>query len=163
WRSVREQNLDGSATEAGDKWASACKREGGRVRQRPAGRDGPHDRGYCAARVRTHPAGTAGLPASLLVSPLRLAYYRGVTQPFWEFPVALPRNAFSARDAARAGDLWRAFQEVAVGASTRAGWSARRFSEAGTAFVVRTMSVRHARETYYGEPLHARTWVCRFR
>ncbi len=77
--------------------------------------------------------------------------------------MALPRHAFSARDAARAGDLWRAFQEAAVGASTRAGWSARRFSEAGTAFVVRTMTVRHERETYYGEELEARTWVCRFR
>ncbi|MCA9575284.1 MAG: thioesterase [Polyangiales bacterium] len=86
-----------------------------------------------------------------------------MTQPVWEFPIELPRHAFSMRDAARAGDLWRAFQEAAVGASSRAGWSARRFREAGTAFVVRTMTVSHQRETYYGEPLHARTWVCRFR
>lgn len=86
-----------------------------------------------------------------------------MTQAVWEFPIALPRHAFSMRDAARAGDLWRAFQEAAVGASSRAGWSARRFSEAGTAFVVRTMTVQHRRETYYGEPLRARTWVCRFR
>ena len=28
--------------------------------------------------------------------------------------VHLPRHAFSARDTARAGDIWRAFQEVAV-------------------------------------------------
>ena len=86
-----------------------------------------------------------------------LRYAPSMTEPVWEFPVALPRHAFSARDAARAGDLWRAFQEAAVGASSRAGWSARRFSEAGTAFVVRTMTVRHHRETYYGEPLHAPT------
>jgi acyl-CoA thioesterase FadM len=97
------------------------------------------------------------------VAVAALRYAPSMTEPVWEFPVALPRHAFSARDAARAGDLWRAFQEAAVGASSRAGWSARRFSEAGTAFVVRTMTVRHHRETYYGEPLHARTWVCRFR
>ena len=81
----------------------------------------------------------------------------------WEFPIALPRHAFSARDAARAADLWRAFQEAAVTASSNAGWTPRRFAQAGTAFVVRRMTVRHHRETYYGESLAARTWVCRFR
>lgn len=86
-----------------------------------------------------------------------------VTRPVWELPAHLPRHAFSARDAARAGDVWRAFQEVAVSASSMAGWPPRRFAEVGTAFVVRSMTVVHHRETWYGEPLRARTWVWRFR
>jgi acyl-CoA thioesterase FadM len=86
-----------------------------------------------------------------------------VTEPVWEFPLGLPRHAFSARDAARAGDVWRCFQEAAVEASTRAGWPPQRYRETRTAFVVRTMTVRHFREAEYGEPTRARTWVSRFR
>lgn len=80
----------------------------------------------------------------------------------WEVPLRLPRNAFTPRDVARAGDIWRACQDAAVTASTRAGWSPMRYREAGTAFVVRSMTVRHDRETLYGEELTARTWVTRF-
>lgn len=75
----------------------------------------------------------------------------------------LPRHAFSVRDAARAGDVWRAFQEVAVEGSTRAGWPPLRYRSEGAAFVMRTMTVVHHREALYGEPLTARTWVRRFR
>lgn len=86
-----------------------------------------------------------------------------MTHAVWEVPIALPRHAFSPRDAARAGDVWRTFQEAAVEASTRAGWSPRRFREQGTAFVVRSMTVEHHRETHYGERLTARTWVWKFK
>ncbi len=81
----------------------------------------------------------------------------------WEFPLRLPRHAFSVRDAARAADVWRAFQEAAVEASTRAGWPPQRYRETRTAFIVRAMTVRHFREAEYGERTRARTWVSRFR
>lgn len=77
--------------------------------------------------------------------------------------VHLPRHAFSARDAARAGDLWRAFQEVAVEASTAAGWPPSRYRDENVAFVVRSMTVVHAREALYGERLTGSTWVSRMR
>lgn len=80
-----------------------------------------------------------------------------------ETPVHLPRHAFSARDAARAGDLWRAFQEVAVEASTAAGWPPSRYRDEDVAFIVRSMTVVHAREALYGERLAGRTWVSRMR
>ena len=86
-----------------------------------------------------------------------------MSRPVWEFPLRLPRHAFSPRDAARAGDVWRCFQEAAVEASTRAGWPPARYREVGTAFVVRKMAVVHHREASYGEQTHARTWVWRFR
>jgi acyl-CoA thioesterase FadM len=86
-----------------------------------------------------------------------------VTEPVWQFPLVLPRHAFSPRDAARAADVWRACQDVAVEASDRAGWPPQRFREARTAFIVRKMTVRHDRETTYGERLQARTWVGHFR
>lgn len=75
----------------------------------------------------------------------------------------LPRHAFSARDAARAGDVWRAFQEVAVEASTAAGWPPSRYRDENVAFIVRSMVVVHAREALYGERLAGRTWVSRMR
>jgi acyl-CoA thioesterase FadM len=86
-----------------------------------------------------------------------------VSEPFWEVPVLLPRHAFSPRDSARAGDVWRACQDVAVEASIRAGWGPTRYRELGSAFVVRTMAVVHHREPTYGERLVGRTWVSRFR
>lgn len=75
----------------------------------------------------------------------------------------IPRHAFSVRDAARAGDVWRAFQEIAVDASTDAGWPPKRYRDEGTAFIVRTMTVRHALEPYYGEALRGRSWISRMR
>ena len=79
------------------------------------------------------------------------------------FPAALPRHAFSARNAARAGDVWRSLQEVAVEASTRVGWPPMRYRAEGSAFVMRTMTVDHVREALYGEALEARTWVHAFK
>ncbi len=81
----------------------------------------------------------------------------------YRFPYALPRHAFSHRDAARAGDVWRAFQDIAVGAASRAGWPPGRFRDTGTAFVVRAMTVVHHRETSFGEPLDGASWVRSFR
>lgn len=75
----------------------------------------------------------------------------------------LPRNAFSPRETARAGDVWRACQDVAVRESIRVGWPPSRYRDEGTSFVVREMTVVHHRETTYGEALLARTWVSRFR
>lgn len=75
----------------------------------------------------------------------------------------LPRHAFSARDAARAGDVWRLFQEIAVEASTAGGWPPSRYREERTAFVVRSMIVQHRHEITYGEPLSGTTWVARMR
>ncbi len=80
-----------------------------------------------------------------------------------ESSVHLPRHAFSARDAARAGDVWRAFQEVAVEASTAAGWPPSRYRDENVAFIVRSMTVVHAREALYGERLSGTTWVSRMR
>jgi acyl-CoA thioesterase FadM len=81
----------------------------------------------------------------------------------FEVSVALPRSAFSPREAARAGDVWRLFQDVAVGGSIRAGWPPARYREEGVSFIVRSMVVRHHREAIYGEPLTGSTWPSRFR
>lgn len=75
----------------------------------------------------------------------------------------LPRSAFSARDAARAGDVWRLLQEVAVEASTEGGWPPMRYRQERNAFVVRRMIVRHHGEATYGERLQASSWISRVR
>lgn len=80
-----------------------------------------------------------------------------------ELPLLLPRSAFSPREAARAGDVWRLFQDVAVGGSMKAGWPPERYREEGVSFIVRSMEVVHHRETLYGEPLTGRTWPSRVR
>lgn len=80
-----------------------------------------------------------------------------------EFAYELTRAAFSPRDAARAGDIWRAFQDVAVSAASRAGWSPSRMRDVRSAFVVRSMTVVHHREASFGEPLLARSWVRQWR
>lgn len=59
--------------------------------------------------------------------------------------------------------MWRSFQEIAVDASTEAGWPPKRYRDEGAAFIVRSMTVRHAQEPYYGEPLTGTTWVSRMR
>jgi len=79
-----------------------------------------------------------------------------------EFDVALPRHAFGPRETARAGEVWRALQQGAVIGSSRRGWPPARYREVGAAFVVRTMTVRHHRETAYGELTRVRTWVSGF-
>ncbi len=76
--------------------------------------------------------------------------------------VPLPRHAFSPREQARAADLWRVLQDVAVEASSMVGWPPARYRAAGTAFVVRAATVVHHREAHYGESVEARTWVWRF-
>lgn len=101
-----------------------------------------------------------------LVGAMRQAWYqRAVTDvpPLLRFVATLPRHAFSARNAARAGDVWRSLQEVAVEASTRVGWAPMRYRAEGSAFVMRTMTVDHVREARYGEALEARTWVHPFK
>jgi acyl-CoA thioesterase FadM len=80
-----------------------------------------------------------------------------------QFPVRLPRHAFSPRNAARAGDLWRAFQEVATEASAAVGWPPARYRECKVGFIVREMTAVHYRETPHGEPITATTWVRDFR
>lgn len=80
-----------------------------------------------------------------------------------DLPVRIPRYAFSPRNAARAGDLWRTLQEIATEASTVQGWPPERFTREGLGFVVREMVVVHHRETWHGESLNARTWVRDFR
>lgn len=77
--------------------------------------------------------------------------------------LTLPRNAFSARDAARAGDVWRALQDAAVVGSSRRGWPPSRYTAEQCAFVVREQTVVHDREIAFGEAVQGRTWVERFR
>ncbi len=77
--------------------------------------------------------------------------------------VVLPRSAFSPRETARAGDVWRLFQDVAVGGSIQAGWPPERYRAEGVSFVVRSMCVVHHAETIYGEALAGTTWPSRFR
>jgi acyl-CoA thioesterase FadM len=83
--------------------------------------------------------------------------------PMIEMTTTLPRHAFSARDAARAGDMWRLFQEVAIEASTRCGWPPMRYRQEQNAFIVRSVCARHDLEATYGEPLQCTTWVSRMR
>jgi acyl-CoA thioesterase FadM len=79
------------------------------------------------------------------------------------FPVTLQRHAFGPRLVARAGDVWRAMQDVVVDQSSSVGWTPERYVEAGTMFVVRTMTVKHEREVRIGEALMGRTWPSRAR
>jgi acyl-CoA thioesterase FadM len=75
------------------------------------------------------------------------------------YPLVLPRHAFSKREVARAGDLWRACQDIAVDASTRGGWPPVRYKAERTAYVMRSMVCVHARETSHGEALASQTWI----
>lgn len=78
-------------------------------------------------------------------------------------PVLLQRNSFGPRLVARAGDVWRAMQDVVVDHSTAVGWPPERYAATNSMFVVRTMTVRHFRELRIGEPLVGFTWVSRAR
>ena len=71
----------------------------------------------------------------------------------------VPRHACSPRDVARAGELWRLVQEVAILDATEAGWPPSRFREVGTGFVVRSLVGVHRREARYGDLLHGFTAV----
>jgi acyl-CoA thioesterase FadM len=75
----------------------------------------------------------------------------------------LPRSAFTPRESARAGDVWRLFQDIAVAGSISAGWPPIRYREERVSFVVRSMVVVHHRESIYGERVIGTTWPSRFR
>ncbi|MCB9593155.1 MAG: thioesterase family protein [Sandaracinaceae bacterium] len=81
----------------------------------------------------------------------------------YEMDITLPRSAFTPREVARAGDVWRAFQDVAVGGSSLAGWPPERYRAEGVSFIVRSMVVVHHRETVFGEPLRGTTWPSDFK
>ena len=75
----------------------------------------------------------------------------------------LPRNAFTAREVPRAGDVWRLCQDVATLASIRSGWPPSRFREESVAFIVYRMTMVHDATTAYGAILDTKTWVSRLR
>jgi acyl-CoA thioesterase FadM len=90
-------------------------------------------------------------------------YLKEVTNAVWEFPLILPRNAFTAREVPRAADVWRLCQDAATLASINSGWPASRFAAEGVAFIVYKQTVVHDAETPYGAVLDTKTWVSRFR
>ncbi|KPK12139.1 MAG: hypothetical protein AMJ62_16050 [Myxococcales bacterium SG8_38] len=90
-------------------------------------------------------------------------YGTAVPNAVWEFPLALPRNAFTAREVPRAGDIWRLCQDAAMLASIGAGWPPARFREESVAFIVYEMTLLHGVETPYGAVLDTKTWVSRLR
>lgn len=84
-------------------------------------------------------------------------------EPRYRAETHLPRHAFDPQGRARAGDIWRAFQELAVGASTANGWAPGRYREQRCAFVIRSMSVVHHGAALYGQRYVGETWVRRMR
>lgn len=74
-----------------------------------------------------------------------------------------PRIAFSAREVARPGEVWRLFQEAALEGSARCGWDAARWRAEQCAMVMRSMRVVHHRELAYGRDFTATTAVPRVR
>ena len=90
-------------------------------------------------------------------------YSIAVTRALCEFPLSLPRNAFTAREVPRAGDLWRLCQDAATLASIRAGWPPERFRVERVAFIVYKMTMLHDAVTPYGAVLETKTWVSRLR
>ncbi len=77
--------------------------------------------------------------------------------------IALSRAAFSPREVARAADLWRVFQDLAVGGSADAGYPPARYVEERISFIVRRMTCVHYRETPHGEALVGTTWPSDFK
>ena len=90
-------------------------------------------------------------------------YLSPVTNAVWEFPLTLPRNAFTAREVPRAGEIWRLCQDVATLASINAGWPPARYRSENVAFIVYRMTVLHEAATPYGAVLDTKTWVSRLR
>ncbi|MGB8331877.1 MAG: acyl-[acyl-carrier-protein] thioesterase [Polyangiales bacterium] len=86
-----------------------------------------------------------------------------MTNAVWDFPLTLPRNAFTAREVPRAGDMWRLCQDAATLASVHAGWPPSRFRAEKVAFIVYKMTLLHEAETSYGDVLDAQTWVSSLR
>lgn len=79
------------------------------------------------------------------------------------FSVVLQRNSFSPRLSARAGDVWRAMQDVVVDQSADVGWTPARYDSTNTMFVVRSMTLQHLRELRFEDKLVGRTWPVRAR
>jgi len=79
------------------------------------------------------------------------------------FPVVLQRNSFSPRLSARAGDVWRAMQDVVVDQSADVGWTPARYDATNTLFVVRSMTLLYQRELRFEDRLHGRTWPVKAR
>jgi acyl-CoA thioesterase FadM len=79
------------------------------------------------------------------------------------FPVLLNRNSFGPRFRARAGDVWRAMQDVVSDQSTSVGWTPERYLAEQCMFVVREMTVKHHREIEFAQALVGRTWPSRSR
>lgn len=77
--------------------------------------------------------------------------------------LALPRVAFSRREVARPGEVWRVFQQIAIDGSARRGWPPARYAREGCAFVMRSMRVVHDREIRYGAQLEGKTSCVRIR
>jgi acyl-CoA thioesterase FadM len=98
-----------------------------------------------------------------MVPHTRGCYLKRVTNAVWEFPLTLPRNAFTAREVPRAGDIWRLCQDAATLASIRSGWPPSRFRDENVAFIVYRMTMIHDAPTPYGAVLDAQTWVSRLR
>lgn len=86
-----------------------------------------------------------------------------MTNAVWEFPLSLPRNAFTAREVPRAGDIWRLCQDAATLASIESGWPPSRFRKEKVAFIVYRMTMVHEAHPRYGTVLDAQTWVSRLR
>ena len=74
----------------------------------------------------------------------------------------LPRHAFGPRETARSGEIWRSLQDIAVLASSRAGYTPRDYREQQIGWVMRSMTVRHLAEIQFGEPVVADTWISTF-
>ncbi len=73
--------------------------------------------------------------------------------------VRLPRSGVSPRQVARAGDVWRLLQEVAVDGSETAGHPPNRCRAEGVGFLISEMAVLHHAEIGYGTSLEGSTWV----
>ncbi len=83
-------------------------------------------------------------------------------EPF-EIEMGIPRHAAGPRQVARAAEIWRLFQELALQATCAVGWPPERYLQAGTAFVVYGITGVHLRQVAYAERLRARTWVHDFK
>lgn len=77
--------------------------------------------------------------------------------------MGIPRHAAGPRQVARAAEIWRLFQELALQATCVAGWPPERYEQAGTSFVVYGLTGVHHRQVSYGQRLQARTWVHDFK
>lgn len=78
------------------------------------------------------------------------------------FDLTLPRHAFGPRETARPAEIWRTLQDVAVLASSQAGYTPRDYRDQRVSWVMRTMTVRHRAEVSFGDHVAAETWISTF-